>query len=306
MILLIIIVFLGVVLYLGIPRRSDETATVSDHVIAGRSLALWPIFFIGVAEFYSAGTFLGFPGWGLWLRCAGAVFRPPLVAIALSSMMSFWLGPKVWRAGKKLGLMTQAQFLSNRFQSRLLGRDSGDCCGAGADRQPDFTDDRRRLHLRGVDTGPGTLLVGEPDCLRSGHYLRSSRRSAVNQQGCHFQGYIHAFRTGRNRDRGGDTVLQRPGGHVPHPRPDKTGSPGAFRNGYRFRLRVLELIHPGELSRYPHGTLPVYKLLQRATTFPDPQTGDYRPHLCACRLRRADHRFRRCAGKTRGWWKRIP
>ena len=118
MVLLIIIVFLGIVLYLGIPRRSAETRTVSDHVIAGRSLGLWPIFFIGVAEFYSAGTFLGFPGWAYGY---GAVVLFSLVAIALSSMMSFWLGPKVWRVGKKLGLMTQAQFLSGRFQSRLLG-----------------------------------------------------------------------------------------------------------------------------------------------------------------------------------------
>lgn len=118
MVLLIIIVFLGIVLYLGIPGRSDESKTVSDHVIAGRSLGLWPIFFIGVAEFYSAGTFLGFPGWAYGY---GAVVLFSLVAIALSSMMSFWLGPKIWRAGKKLGLMTQAQFLSARFQSRSLG-----------------------------------------------------------------------------------------------------------------------------------------------------------------------------------------
>ena len=118
MVLLIIIVFLGIVLYLGIPRRSSENKTVSDHVIAGRSLGLWPIFFIGVAEFYSAGTFLGFPGWAYGY---GAVVLFSLVAIALSSMMSFWLGPKIWRAGKKLGLMTQAQFLSARFQSRSLG-----------------------------------------------------------------------------------------------------------------------------------------------------------------------------------------
>ena len=118
MVLLIIIIFLGIVLYLGIPRRTAADTSVSDHVIAGRSLGLWPIFFIGVAEFYSAGTFLGFPGWAYGY---GAVVLFSLVAIALSSMMSFWLGPKVWRAGKKLGLMTQAQFLSTRFQSRPLG-----------------------------------------------------------------------------------------------------------------------------------------------------------------------------------------
>ena len=74
MVLLIIILFLGIVLYLGIPGKAVRSTSVSDHVIAGRSLGLWPIFFIGVAEFYSAGTFLGFPGWGLWLRCASFIF----------------------------------------------------------------------------------------------------------------------------------------------------------------------------------------------------------------------------------------
>jgi SSS family solute:Na+ symporter len=118
MVLLIILIFLSIVLYLGIPRRSGKTSTVSDHVIAGRSLGLWPIFFIGVAEFYSAGTFLGFPGWAYSL---GAPVLFSLVAIALSSMMGFWLGPKVWRVGKKFGLVTQAQFLSTRYQSKPLG-----------------------------------------------------------------------------------------------------------------------------------------------------------------------------------------
>ena len=118
MVLLIIILFLGIVLYLGIPRRTVANTSVSDHVIAGRSLGLWPIFFIGVAEFYSAGTFLGFPGWAYGY---GAPVLFSLVAIALSSLMSYWIGPKIWRAGKQLGLMTQAQFLSARFQSRPLG-----------------------------------------------------------------------------------------------------------------------------------------------------------------------------------------
>lgn len=117
MVLLVIILFLSLVLYLGIPKRR-ATTSVSDHVIAGRSLGLWPVFFIGVAEIYSAGTFLGFPGWAYGY---GAPVLFSLVAVALSSMMGFWLGPKVWRAGKQLDLVTQAQFLSRRYQSRTLG-----------------------------------------------------------------------------------------------------------------------------------------------------------------------------------------
>ena len=118
MVLLIIILFLGIVLYLGIPGKAVRSTSVSDHVIAGRSLGLWPIFFVGVAEFYSAGTFLGFPGWAYGY---GVPVLFSLVAIALSSIMGFWLGPKVWRVGKKLELVTQAQFLSARYQSRALG-----------------------------------------------------------------------------------------------------------------------------------------------------------------------------------------
>jgi SSS family solute:Na+ symporter len=118
MVLFVITVFLGIVLYLGIPKRSSSTTSVSDHVVAGRSLGLWPVFFIGVAELYSAGTFLGFPGWAYSF---GAAVLFSLVAIALSAMMAFWLGPKIWRAGKSLELLTQAQFLSTRYQNRSLG-----------------------------------------------------------------------------------------------------------------------------------------------------------------------------------------
>ena len=118
MVLLVISLFLGLVLYLGIPRSSARTTSVSEHVVAGRKLGLWPIFFIGVAELYSAGTFLGFPGWAYSL---GAPVLFSLVAIALSSMMSFWIGPKIWRVGNKLQLVTQAQFLSVRYDNRLLG-----------------------------------------------------------------------------------------------------------------------------------------------------------------------------------------
>jgi len=118
MVLTVIILYLGVILYLGIPKRRAPVATVSEHVVAGRSLGLAPIFFIGVAEFYSAGTFLGFPGWA-YRHGAPVLFS--LVAVALSAMMAFWLGPKIWRAGKQLGLLTQAQFLSTRYHSRSLG-----------------------------------------------------------------------------------------------------------------------------------------------------------------------------------------
>jgi SSS family solute:Na+ symporter len=118
MVLLVITLFLGFVLYLGVPGTASRTTSVSDHVVAGRKLGLWPIFFIGVAELYSAGTFLGFPGWAY---SVGAPVLFSLVAIALSSMMAFWLGPKIWRVGNKLELLTQAQFLSSRYENRLLG-----------------------------------------------------------------------------------------------------------------------------------------------------------------------------------------
>jgi SSS family solute:Na+ symporter len=87
-------------------------------VLAGRSLGVFSIFFLGVAEYYSAASFLGMPGWAYQYGVPAFVLlmSPPL----LWSIV-YWLGPLIQEAGRQWGCLTQAQFFAVRFESPALG-----------------------------------------------------------------------------------------------------------------------------------------------------------------------------------------
>lgn len=113
----VVLGFLLITLYLGIRAASGRQRSVSEHVVAGRGLPLVLVFFIAVGEIYSSLSFLGQPGWAyaygvpiLWATMNGTMI----------AMMSFWLGPKIWQAGKEKNFLTQAQFLGVSYRSPAL------------------------------------------------------------------------------------------------------------------------------------------------------------------------------------------
>lgn len=109
--------YLLVTLWLGLRAARGQQRSVSEHVVAGRGLPLILVFFIAVGEIYSSLAFLGQPGWAyaygvpiLWATTNGT----------LVSIVSFWLGPIVWRLGKEHNFYTQAQFLGHFYRSQGL------------------------------------------------------------------------------------------------------------------------------------------------------------------------------------------
>jgi SSS family solute:Na+ symporter len=113
----VVLAFLLVTLYLGIRSASGQQRSVSEHVVAGRGLPLVLVFFIAVGEIYSSLSFLGQPGWAyaygvpiLWATMNGTMV----------AMMSYWLGPKIWKRGKEHNFLTQAQYLGASYQSPRL------------------------------------------------------------------------------------------------------------------------------------------------------------------------------------------
>jgi SSS family solute:Na+ symporter len=113
----VVVAFLAVTLFLGIRASSGRQRSVAEHVVAGRGLPLLLVFFIAVGEIYSSLSFLGQPGWGyaygvpiLWATMNGTMV----------AMMSYWLGPLVWKVGKEKNYLTQAQFLGASYESPAL------------------------------------------------------------------------------------------------------------------------------------------------------------------------------------------
>lgn len=109
--------YLIFVLLVGLRARNDEASTLEGYVTGGRSMGVVVLFFILGAEVFSAFTFLGAPSWA-YSRGAPAFY---IVAYLTLGAGIFWLlGPALRRVSQRLGHLTQADMLSDRFQSRWL------------------------------------------------------------------------------------------------------------------------------------------------------------------------------------------
>ena len=111
----VVLAFLALSLYLGVKAGRGRIHSTADHVVGGRNFGLLLVFFVSVGEIYSSVSFLGQPGWayehGLAMLLPVGTFIP---------LLAFWLGPRIWEAGKRGGLITQAQFFGYAFQSGPL------------------------------------------------------------------------------------------------------------------------------------------------------------------------------------------
>jgi SSS family solute:Na+ symporter len=96
-------------------RRASDTVT--GYVAGDRGFGLLVMYFVMGAMMFSAFAFLGTPGWA-YSRGGAAfyVFSYGLLGFA----PWYWVGPMVARVGRTYGHVTQAELLSDRFQSTTL------------------------------------------------------------------------------------------------------------------------------------------------------------------------------------------
>lgn len=111
----VVLGFLILTLAVGLRAGKGKVHTTADHVVGGRSLGFLLVFFVSIGEIYSSVAFLGQPGWAY--EHGVSIFSN--VGVYLS-LIAFWLGPKIWAAGKDSGYLTQAQFLGDQYRSPLL------------------------------------------------------------------------------------------------------------------------------------------------------------------------------------------
>lgn len=116
------IIFLGFIifsLYLAIrTKKGPGVQSVHDFFVASRQFGAFLVFFLAAGEIYSIGTMVGFPGgiyakgptYGIWF----------LGYILLAYPMGYFLGPKIWQAGKKYNAITMPDLFKSHFKSRGL------------------------------------------------------------------------------------------------------------------------------------------------------------------------------------------
>lgn len=92
--------------------------TVSDWAIGGRRFGSVVFWFMNAGEVYTTFAILGISGYAY---AAGAPAYIAFTSVSLSYALGYWLMPRIWQAGRRAGLITQADYFERRFGSRALG-----------------------------------------------------------------------------------------------------------------------------------------------------------------------------------------
>lgn len=111
------ILYLVISLVLGILSGRHTKMGVEGFIVGNRAVGVVLTYFILGATVVSAYAFLGGPGWA-YSKGAPAYY---ILATGILSFVPLYLfGPKMSRLGRKYGYVTQADLLSDRFESPAL------------------------------------------------------------------------------------------------------------------------------------------------------------------------------------------
>ncbi|WP_123537251.1 sodium:solute symporter family protein [Halosimplex salinum] len=113
-------VYLLVVLAVGYRGWQIGTLEVDDWMAAGRDLGLVVLLFTYTATYHSAFAFLGIGGF-VYDNGIG-IFGAAFLWVALSGLILWVLGTRVWLLGKKYGYITPADLVGDLYDSDLLAR----------------------------------------------------------------------------------------------------------------------------------------------------------------------------------------
>jgi len=110
-----VIVLIGSLL--GFLARFHHKMDLEQWTVAGRGFGLVFVWLLMAGEIYTTFTFLGASGW------AYSKGGPVLYVMGYAPLMyvvSFYILPPLWEAGRKHGLQTQADFFHVRYGSKYL------------------------------------------------------------------------------------------------------------------------------------------------------------------------------------------
>lgn len=112
--LFVFFVFLG---FYGSRWRRGDLSQLSEWALAGRRLGTFLVWFLVGADLYTAYTFVAVPS-GVFAKGALYFFAVPYVATVFA--LATAVMPALWRWSRLRGYVTAADFVQDRFNSKLL------------------------------------------------------------------------------------------------------------------------------------------------------------------------------------------
>jgi SSS family solute:Na+ symporter len=113
--LVLLVTLSGTTLY---GRRRARAKTVEEWALGGRRFGTLIFWFLNAGEIYTSFAVLGISGLA-WANGAPAYIA--FCSVSLSATLGYWLMPKIWSAGRRRGLLTQADFFAEHYGARWLG-----------------------------------------------------------------------------------------------------------------------------------------------------------------------------------------
>jgi SSS family solute:Na+ symporter len=91
--------------------------TMDEWAIGGRRFGTWIFWFVNAGEIYTTFAVLGISGYA-WAFGAPAYIA--FTSVSLACTLGYWLMPKIWEAGRRHGLVTQADFFAHHYGATWL------------------------------------------------------------------------------------------------------------------------------------------------------------------------------------------
>jgi len=116
--LLVLGLYSLVMLGIGVAAsRRARGATEEDYFVASRTFGLFVLFMTYQATLYSMWFFMGTGGF--WYK-HGVGFLCHVLWLTAGGMMLYWVGTRMWLAGKRWGFVTPADLLAHRYHSEAV------------------------------------------------------------------------------------------------------------------------------------------------------------------------------------------
>jgi solute:Na+ symporter, SSS family len=100
--------------FLGAARRRMD---LEEWTVGGRGFGVVLLFLLSAGEVYTTFAFLGASGWAY---SRGGPTLYVLAYLTLASVVSFFILPEIWEAGRRHGMQTQSDFFTGRYGNRYL------------------------------------------------------------------------------------------------------------------------------------------------------------------------------------------
>ncbi|MFI5777452.1 sodium:solute symporter [Nocardia sp. NPDC051570] len=107
-----------VIAVIGVFASRTPAVDLAEWSVAGRRFGAVTMWFLQAGETYTTFTFLGVSGLAF---TGGVAATYALPYLPLACLVWYFVGPRLWRLGRRHNYLTQADFYEERYRSRALG-----------------------------------------------------------------------------------------------------------------------------------------------------------------------------------------